>query len=236
MSYILDALRRADSERERGRVPGIHAQPLPTTSADAARRAPPPWVWVAVGLSLGLLAALGWTMWGRDTPPPLPSEMTGLPPPPPPATQSGRMSTEPPPPLPDAARPAEPPPVAPIEQRPTSIEAARKPAPPARAASAAAAPGAAAPGAAPPAALPSAPVADTRIYARHELPDDIRRQLPALSIGGSIYSPTPANRFVVVNGVVVHEGGEVGPEHVLEQIKLKSAVLRFKGYRYEILF
>jgi len=138
---------------------------------------------------------------------------------------------EPPPPPPDATRPAEPPPVAPIEQRPTSAEAARKPAPPTKPASAPA--GEAATRTAP---ANAAAAADVRIYARHELPDDIRRQLPALSIGGSIYSPTPANRFVVVNGAVVHEGGEVGPDHVLEQIKLKSAVLRFKGYRYEILF
>ncbi|MFO1267813.1 MAG: hypothetical protein U1F67_14180 [Rubrivivax sp.] len=29
MSYILDALRRAESERERGQVPGLHAQPVP---------------------------------------------------------------------------------------------------------------------------------------------------------------------------------------------------------------
>ena len=28
MSYILDALQRADAERERGTVPGLHAQPL----------------------------------------------------------------------------------------------------------------------------------------------------------------------------------------------------------------
>jgi general secretion pathway protein B len=230
MSYILDALRRADSERERGRVPGIYAQPLPASSADAARRGPPPWIWVVVGLSLGLLAALGWTMWGRDAPPPAPmGEIAGLPPPPP-AAQSGRVMPEPPPPAPEAARPAEPPPVAPIEQRPTSVEAARKPALPARAASASAASEAAARAAAP------ASAAEARIYARHELPDEIRRQLPALSIGGSIYSPSPTNRFVVINGLVVHEGGEVGPEHVLEQIKLKSAVLRFKGYRYEILY
>ena len=36
MSYILDALRRADAERERGAVPGLHAQPVPPVSADAA--------------------------------------------------------------------------------------------------------------------------------------------------------------------------------------------------------
>jgi general secretion pathway protein B len=231
MSYILDALRRADSERERGRVPGIHAQPLPSTSADAARRAPPPWIWIVVGLSLGLLVALGWTMWGRDAPPlPPAGEVAGLPPPPPPAEAPGeRALPAPPPPAPEVARPAEPPPVAPIERRPTSTDAARK-APPSRGAAASAPPESA------PRAAAAAATGDTRIHARHELPDEIRRQLPALSIGGSIYSPSPANRFVVINGVVVREGGEVGPDHVLEQIKLKSAVLRFKGYRYEILY
>jgi general secretion pathway protein B len=105
----------------------------------------------------------------------------------------------------------------PIERRPTSTEVqavvVRKPAAPAASA---------------------APAAEERVYARNELPEEIRRQLPALTIGGSIYSLNPANRFLVLNGLVVHEKGEVGPEHVLEQIRLKSAVLRFKGYRYEI--
>ena len=36
MSYILEALRRADAERERGAVPNIHAQPLQGPSNDAA--------------------------------------------------------------------------------------------------------------------------------------------------------------------------------------------------------
>ena len=35
MSYILDALRRADAERSRGAVPGLHAQGVPT---DGSRR------------------------------------------------------------------------------------------------------------------------------------------------------------------------------------------------------
>ena len=36
MSYILDALRRADAERERGNVPGLHAQPMPAVTAPGA--------------------------------------------------------------------------------------------------------------------------------------------------------------------------------------------------------
>ena len=59
MSYILDALRRADSERERGAVPGIHALPLPAPSADEfVRRTPWPWLVAALLLVLLLLLFL----------------------------------------------------------------------------------------------------------------------------------------------------------------------------------
>ena len=47
MSYILDALRKADAERERGNVPGIHAQPTIGGSAPTATpgtRLPWPWI------------------------------------------------------------------------------------------------------------------------------------------------------------------------------------------------
>lgn len=229
MSYILDALRRADAERERGRVPGIHARSTHGLADEAvAPRAPSPWRWIALGLGLGLgvMLVAGW-WFGHDAAPPEP----------PPAA-----AMNPPPPIPSAPpRPIEPPapPVAaepmrmPIEQRPTAAEAA---AAARRAAAAAARPSAT--GAAAAAATASAAGAPggARLYARHELPEEIRRQLPPVVVGGSIYSPSPANRFVVINGQVVHEGGEIGPDHVLEAIRLKSAVLRFKGYRYEILF
>jgi general secretion pathway protein B len=222
MSYILDALRRADSERERGRVPGIHAQTLTVESAETPSRSEPrPWVWGVVGVSIGLLLALGWVLFGRDAPASA-DIAANVPPPPIPITE--RASPVP------AASPAAPEPAPivaaaterPIEQKPTASElqaAARKPAVPA--ASAAASP---------------ASAAEARVYARHELPDEIRNQLPALAVSGSIYSPNPANRFVIINGQVVHEKGEVAPGHVLEQIKLKAAVLRFKNYRYEITY
>jgi general secretion pathway protein B len=221
MSYILDALRRADSERERGRVPGIHARTPPVESADApARSGPRPWVWGAIGVSIGLLLALGWVLFGRDAP--APADMAANVPPPPIPVTERIVAMRAAPPATPAPAPVAAAPERPIEQKPTASElqaAARKPAAPA--ASAAAAP---------------ASAAESRVYARHELPDEIRNQLPALAVSGSIYSPNPANRFVIINGQVVHEKGEVAPGHVLEQIKLKAAVLRFKGYRYEITY
>jgi general secretion pathway protein B len=61
MSYILDALRRADAERERGAVPGIHARPLQAAASTAdAQPAARPWVWAVLGL---LLAVIGVVLW-----------------------------------------------------------------------------------------------------------------------------------------------------------------------------
>jgi general secretion pathway protein B len=78
--------------------------------------------------------------------------------------------------------------------------------------------------------------ADDRIYALNELPDGIRRELPALSIGGAMYSENAANRMLIVNGLLLHEGDKVAPDLVLEQIKLKAAVLKYKSYRYQLSF
>ena len=67
-----------------------------------------------------------------------------------------------------------------------------------------------------------------------ELPADARRSLPPLAFGGSIYSNTPANRLLIVNGQLMHEGDSLGPGVTLEQIKPKAAVLIIGGQRYEI--
>jgi general secretion pathway protein B len=224
MSYILDALRRADSERERGAVPGIHAQSVPVPSPEdfggRAAGASRPWGWIASGLlAAALLVALGGWLFGREGPP-----ERAAPAPPMPITTEPPASEPGAPPLAAAAPPAAtaPPPVAvlpaPIERRPTTSEAAS--AERQAAASAAAA---------------SAPAAE-RIYARHELPEEIRRQLPPITVSGSMFSPDPASRFLIVNGQVVHEKAELGPGHVLVQIKLRAAVLRFRNVLYEITY
>lgn len=74
MSYILEALRRADAERQRGDVPGLHAQPQVIAAGDPPA-SPWPKAWVAGG-ALGLFALggalVGWWTSGAETPPPLP--------------------------------------------------------------------------------------------------------------------------------------------------------------------
>ena len=205
MSYILDALRRADAERERGSVPDLRAQPLGAASSQEVPRALP-WPWIAALLAALLIGALAWYLAAPDEPPiALPPNVAALPAAPAPASSAAAP-----------ARPAEPP-----ASRPSVTVVAT--APP-RAASAAAKPEA------------GAASAGERIVAQADLPPDIRRQLPALAIGGSMYSENAANRMLIVNGQLFHEDEKLAPEVTLEKIKLKSAVLRFRNYRFEVSY
>jgi len=49
MSYILDALKRADAQRERGQVPGLGAQPVALAAVPATRSRLGWWVGLACG-------------------------------------------------------------------------------------------------------------------------------------------------------------------------------------------
>jgi general secretion pathway protein B len=240
MSYILDALRKADAERERGNVPGIHAQP---TFAGAPQSTQPigarTWGLALAGAAvvlLAVIAALVWKMGGSGTAPvnvasgavapnvpPVPQNMPAS------ATGSpGNAATPipalitPPPPLAQLPKPAQE--AAPVPRKVAKAPAATPPAV-AQASGASTAKG----------ALPGAPAASSsepRLYTYAELPDDIRRQVPTMTVGGSVYSPVPANRFMFVNGQVLHEGDVIAPGVVLEQIRVKAAVLTVSGYRY----
>lgn len=225
MSYILDALRRADSERERGGVPSLHAKPIPDALAeddeDDAPRRSQPLLWAVIVLLVLLLAVLAWQlMRGRGTEPmpasappvlavtppaaaPVPPPVAALPAPPP-SPAPAPIAVNPPAASPSPARPA--------QRQPQRVVTKKALAP-----------------ASSPTAEPEAPV-----MAFDQLPDNIRRELPQLVIGGAMYSKTPASRMLILNGQVFHEGDKVAGELVLEQIRLKSAVLAYKGYRYGI--
>ncbi|HJV64011.1 MAG TPA: general secretion pathway protein GspB [Albitalea sp.] len=228
MSYILDALRKADAERERGHVPGLHAQPGPSRADDDIgrdARAMPPWAWFVGAVSVLAVAGVAWQWLERDTPQPPAA-------PRPAETPPVAMAPAPAPAMQQAAAPPAPvvaplpaPPRAPIER-----------ATPARIATVAPvghAPSAAAPRAA---TAPASSANEGKVYAISELPDSVRRELPTLAIGGSIYSDNAASRFLIINGQIFHEGDKVTPSLTLEQIKLKAAVLQYKGYRYSTSF
>src|SRR5438477_12220546 len=59
MSYILDALRKADAQRERDPSRGIHAHPTPL-GASASNVARAPWTWGVAAVVIGIA---GWAVW-----------------------------------------------------------------------------------------------------------------------------------------------------------------------------
>jgi hypothetical protein len=69
-----------------------------------------------------------------------------------------------------------------------------------------------------------------------DLPSSMRQTMPRFTVGGAIYSDTPSARMLILNGQVYHEGDHPTPDTLLEQIKLKSAVMNYRGTRYEIAF
>ncbi len=73
MSYILDALRRAEAERERGAVPSLQSQQHTVIEEDDAAPRSRRLMWVIVGLGGALLASLAWTFFGGSTPPARPA-------------------------------------------------------------------------------------------------------------------------------------------------------------------
>ena len=81
-----------------------------------------------------------------------------------------------------------------------------------------------------------ATAASNRVLSVNELPADVQRELPKLAISGGVYSDNPTQRMLIVNGQVLGEGAEPAPGVLLEQIRAKTAVLRYRGYRYAVAY
>jgi general secretion pathway protein B len=242
MSYILDALRKADAERERGAVPDLHAQLLPPgrSEFDAEPVRSSLLLWLGAGLLLAIGAGVvWWAMGGSDSAAPVP--MVATPALPAPATVAVPAASMP---VATANIGAEAPQAAP-QPAPSSESAVPQPTPKAAARPKALASAPAATTAQPrirPAASAKAasapanqsPAAPARPPTLADLPADLRQQVPPLAIGGSVYSPQASVRMVIVNGQVFQEGNSLAPELKLEQIRPKTAVFSIRGQRFEV--
>ena len=210
MSYILDALKRADAERERGAVPGLHSQPLanpvlPTAPGEKTR------VWLALAaiLVLGSIAVSTW-VWRA---PASEVKLAAVVPTQTPAALPITVASAPvlPMPVPPAvAKPALVASVVPATARLKQIpDSGVKPAASAQAT---------------PASIPLL----------SELPEELRRQIPALVITGAVYSEIPANRLLLLNNQVLTQASQAAPDVSLEEIRPKSSVFNFKGTRFRM--
>jgi general secretion pathway protein B len=223
MSYILDALRRSQAERERGQVPGLHAQNATLAAAPAVARQRS-WLWPALAV-LGLLV-LGSLVWALLRPSA-------------PAAASASASATP------AATPSEvlPPRVAKVPATAVAAPEVVAPQPhpqpqplPLPIVVSAPVPPAPVPAAkAPPVAAPTKVAAEPEptLLALAQLSAEQRRELPPLVLGGSIWSTSAASRFVIFNGQLVHEGESAAPGVTVERIAPKAAWLRWRELRIE---
>lgn len=239
MSYILEALKKAQAERQLGDTPTIHA---PVLDAPVERHAPLRKPLVGVVAVMGVvIAALGAVVWRQAAAPaPVTAPSTPVPVPALPAAvqvaatpQPAQIAVAPadsaaapapakPVPVPTpAARvtpAAPPPPAVPVTPAPPPATVAKAPAPAA------------------PVPVPQAdePARAEPVQALRDLPEPIRRAIPPVAMSGYMYSSNPADRLILIDKVLRREGDEVAPGLVLERLEAKGAVFAFRGYRYRM--
>ena len=220
MSYILDALKKAEAQRGNGQVPGLHDQHMPADfGAPPEAAGNPLLIWIIMAMGALLIGVLLWATWHPDEPAPADVQATAQLP------QSEQVRPTPAPtptPLP-AAPPPEPlgrlnPPLQPA---PATAPAANSERQDRQATSGMAEPN-------PDTTEPAAPAG--------KLPESMRAQVPKMNFGGAMHSDNPANRMLIINGQLFHEGDTVSPDLVLQEIQLKSATFRYRGYRHTVQF
>jgi general secretion pathway protein B len=205
MSYILEALKKSQAERQLGSAPTINAIPVGAApQADNPSRRP---LWIVLSAA-GVAVALALLAWRVMAPAPKASVAVLAATPPPVAVVAA------PPPLAvlPPSSPEEPKRAAPRLPAPVSVPA------PVRAA----------------APTPPPPSEDERLPMLRELPEAIQRAVPPLTFGGYMYSKNPADRLLLIDKSLRHEGEEVAPGLVLEKLLPKAAVMNFNGYRYRV--
>ena len=234
MSYILDALRKSDQQRQRGAAPTL----LAGQTAVAAPKQP-------ITLTYGLLAAallgagmvIGWLRpWqaeqalpGRTpivvaTPLESPAPQAAPAPlPPRPAPQLQIAAPPPPAARAPVAAPAKPPPAARAKAETASAPRKAESGVPGKASAPAPAPAAAA--AADAGRAPS-------VISMAELPLSLQQELPAMAISVHAYSGNPRDRLVGINNRMLREGDEAAPGLKLEQITPDGMIFGYKGYSF----
>ena len=233
MSYILDALKKAESERRLGSVPNVYAAAPDAATTPGGQRwhSVLPWLLAAMMLTIVVFVLTWFQPWRQPAPsmPAPPAVATVAPP----ATAEKPIPAVPPTPPEVKPEPIAPPPISPpLPQRPGKppipVPATAKdeitPAAPTIAVAPAKEP------------IAAAPSEENPVGTMHDLPQNIQAGLPAIVVNGYIYAKNPADRSVLINQKLLHEGDQITSELVLEKLLPKGAILNFKGYRYRVAF
>jgi general secretion pathway protein B len=228
MSFILDALRKSEHERQRSAMPGIAQVPF-----GLPRREVPRWAIAVIGLLALAVLGLGAAWWVSSAKPP-PAELEAV-------AREPHAEVElavPPPTIaaPPAAVYSAPPPAAPREERAASPASERAAIEPPRAAPARSA---AAPARAETEVVASAAPANDEGADAEEptLPSAAALaaegiSLPTLRLELHAYAQRPADRFVFINGTKYTEGATLAEGPRLVRIAPNGAVLVYLNRRF----
>ena len=260
MSYILDALKKAESERNLGGVPSLHAAAANNAQHAGERsqwRRSLPWLLVLLMAGILLLALLWLRPWSKPTAEPattptparpgenvasvapkVVAQEQATPVVQSPAQPAAQPVLRPAASAPSAAKPAAAAPVAVTSKtgNPTEQVAEKHHTDTAQAGQGQAV--TATPAQAPLSSQPqdAARLEEETVGPIQDLPTNIQRELPQVSVNGYIYAKNPLDRSVLINKRLLHEGDTIAPDLVLEKMTPKGAILNFKGYRYRISF
>jgi general secretion pathway protein B len=221
MSYILEALQKANAQRQQGGVPGLDSGHAPAglPHPPEVRRS---WPWLAVGLTGVLLLVLLMWWWDRSQQPPKAT---------PAATVVPAPSVMPAPSLPTAESPP-----AMAEVQPAPSEPTESPTPVNSRVFEASGPILAAPSvlAAPPPSPTARTPRTTSSGSAPQVSASSAGDTAGWTVSGSTYSDNPQHRMLIVNGQVVREGQELRPGLRLEVIGPRSAILNESGRRFNL--
>jgi general secretion pathway protein B len=73
-----------------------------------------------------------------------------------------------------------------------------------------------------------------KVYRMNELPQSVLSGLPDLSLSLHLYNADPSSRLINVKGRTLREGQVLSPGLKLEEIRPDGAVFSFRNYRFEV--
>jgi general secretion pathway protein B len=209
MSYILDALRKSEQERQRGKVPDIHGMP---SESDATRQKKSPWPYIVLALVImnAVILAIFWKQFTSST-----------------DTESHVAEPESVLSTPQALVP-------PVAVKPTPIPEPAQQAvlTPSRAPAPAPAP---VPVSKPAPVQPQEPLPSVGYMPQlEELPAGERQGIPDMTFSSHMYSSIPKYRSIIINGKRLKEGQFFNDQLQVREITDSGVIMSRGGTLFEV--
>lgn len=236
MSYILEALKKAEKERRKESVPTLQTNHAPLTERGKKVGTPPhTTLLIGAAILITILAVPSFLyLTGKKLPEPASQVPAAVPSPPAETATSAPMPQPEPNPVPTSMTAQRPQPLQ--EKQSSQVPEVRLP-----------------PGqpvtleprpliavdetpviTAPESAQPPGHTNTPQLPTLEELPPQIREQIPPLELAGHTYSDIPGQRMIIVNSRIIREGHHLGDGLKLEEITWDGLILSKDGIRFAI--